>query len=148
LNKGAPPAPLGRAPSPLEPANILYFGPVWWLVATAPLAVTYLSPRHLYLASVAVAIGIAFVVEGLWRARRPNPRAGLRATLGIAAGTGTAFGPLAWPARMTALALAGVLLLACAARSQTIISDWTTAATLSAKIVRDLDHESRTLPPG
>ena len=31
---------------------LLYFGPVWWLLSTAPLVVTYTSPRHLYVAAL------------------------------------------------------------------------------------------------
>lgn len=48
-------------------AASLFFGPVWYLLATVPLIVTYLSARHLYLASVGICIAWAIGLEALPR---------------------------------------------------------------------------------
>lgn len=37
---------------------LVYFGPLWYIVAVAPLIVTYFSPRHLYFASVGTSIAV------------------------------------------------------------------------------------------
>jgi hypothetical protein len=47
----------------------LFFGLGWYLVATVPLVVTYISPRHLYLASAGVCVGLALLLHGLLRSR-------------------------------------------------------------------------------
>ncbi len=44
--------------------GVLFFGVIWYLVATLPLMVTYYSPRHLCLASAGAAIAVvAWLVE-------------------------------------------------------------------------------------
>ncbi len=54
----------GRTTHPLR--ALAYFGPIWWVITVAPLAVTYVSSRHLYLPSAgwAIVLGIAF--GALW----------------------------------------------------------------------------------
>jgi hypothetical protein len=47
----------------------VFFALGWHLVATIPLVITYISPRHLYLASVGVCIALAIVLRGLLRNR-------------------------------------------------------------------------------
>ncbi|MES2693177.1 MAG: hypothetical protein V4773_06865 [Verrucomicrobiota bacterium] len=47
----------------------LFFGLGWYLVATLPLIVTYISPRHLYLASAGVCVAVAMLLYTLVRAR-------------------------------------------------------------------------------
>lgn len=43
-----------------------FFGVGWYLVATLPLVVTYVSARHLYLASAGLCIAVAIALRGLW----------------------------------------------------------------------------------
>ncbi|MEA2642554.1 MAG: protein O-mannosyl-transferase [Chloroflexota bacterium] len=63
----------GRAPRRLGAA--LYFGPVWWMITVAPLAVTYVSGRHLYLTAAGFAIVLGCAFDGLWTARTRSWRA-------------------------------------------------------------------------
>ncbi|MEY2878651.1 MAG: hypothetical protein RLZZ15_1031, partial [Verrucomicrobiota bacterium] len=46
-----------------------FFGAAWFLIATTPLMVTYFSPRHLYPATVGVAVVVALLIRGLLRTR-------------------------------------------------------------------------------
>ena len=40
---------------------MLFFGPVWWVIGVAPIAVAgYESPRHVYLASAGWAVVVAY----------------------------------------------------------------------------------------
>jgi hypothetical protein len=52
-----------------EPRVAVFFGVVWYLVATLPLMLTYPSVRHLYLASAGVAVGLSVVSAQLLRRR-------------------------------------------------------------------------------
>jgi 4-amino-4-deoxy-L-arabinose transferase-like glycosyltransferase len=56
-----------------RPANerrgTAFFALGWYLVATVPLVITYISPRHLYLASVGVCIALAILLRSLLRNR-------------------------------------------------------------------------------
>lgn len=55
-------APARRA---VERPALLFFLPGWHLVATLPLVVTYVSARHLYLASAGWCIALALILRGL-----------------------------------------------------------------------------------
>lgn len=102
---------------------LLYFGPAWWVVSVAPLAVTYLSARHLYLASVGVAIGVAVGATLLWETRRPVLR-----VLGAAGCAGL---------------LAGSVIVL---RSAT--TAWMEATSFSETIVRDVQSVALAAPEG
>ncbi len=105
--------------------TLLFFGPVWWLIAVAPILMAgYESPRHVYLASAGWAIVAAFALE-VARAAAPAP---------------------GWRRFVTA---AGVLLLACyAVRLLTIVGQWHTMAAVSQKVVKDIGAEALTASPG
>src|SRR5205823_2533447 len=62
----SPSAPRGRIGRCL-----VYFGSFWWLVSIAPLAMTYVVPRHLYLAAVGPSLitGLALQSLALWGRR-------------------------------------------------------------------------------
>jgi hypothetical protein len=47
----------------------VFFGVGWYLVATLPLVVTYISARHLYLASAGACVALALIAHGLLRSR-------------------------------------------------------------------------------
>ncbi|MEO8125452.1 MAG: hypothetical protein ABI822_00095 [Bryobacteraceae bacterium] len=47
----------------------LFFGPWWYLACVAPLAVTYVSTRHLYMASVAVCLLLSLFLRRMLRPR-------------------------------------------------------------------------------
>lgn len=49
--------------------SFLYFGPVWWIISVAPLAVTYVSTRHLYAASAGFAVALAIALTAAWQVR-------------------------------------------------------------------------------
>ena len=103
----------------------LYFGPIWWLIGVAPTVVAgYESPRHVYLASLAVAmlIGLALSVV---LARKPD-----RAWRTVAVGT-------------VAMIL-GVYWL----QLRMVVADWNTAAAVSKKAVMRLQREALAMPAG
>ncbi len=55
---------------PLEERKAaVFFGLGWYLVATLPLVVTYVSARHLYLASAGQCVALALILHGLLRWR-------------------------------------------------------------------------------
>jgi hypothetical protein len=56
---------------------LLLFGPVWYVLTVGPLAVTYFSPRHLYLASAGLALAIAALADRLADGRGRPVRAAL-----------------------------------------------------------------------
>lgn len=60
-----------RATSPavISSSGGLFFGLGWYLVATLPLVITYVSARHLYLASAGVCIALAVALHAVLRAR-------------------------------------------------------------------------------
>lgn len=60
---------------------LLLFGPFWYLVTVGPLAVTYFSPRHLYLTSAGIALALAALAVRLADGR-PRP---VRVAVGAAA---------------------------------------------------------------
>jgi len=49
---------------------LLFFFVAWYLVATCPLIVTYISKRHLYLASAGACIGVALLCDSFLKDRR------------------------------------------------------------------------------
>ncbi len=49
---------------------LLFFFVAWYIVATCPLIVTYVSKRHLYLASAGACIGAALLCDRLFKDRR------------------------------------------------------------------------------
>ncbi len=105
--------------------SLLYFGPVWWAIGVAPVAVAgYASPRHVYLAAVgwAVVLGVAF--DMLLRAR-----------------AGVAWRRAAWAAAAIVLVLYGVPLHAS-------IREWHVMAAVSHQAVRDVTSEARAARPG
>ena len=55
-------------------ARLLFFGPLWWAIQTAPLMVTYSAGRHLYLASGGPVIVLALCLDGLFRASSTRRR--------------------------------------------------------------------------
>lgn len=59
----------------------LFFAVGWYLVATLPLIVTYISPRHLYLASAGLCVALALVLRGLLRLRAVYAVAALALTV-------------------------------------------------------------------
>lgn len=65
---------------------LVLFGPVWYVATIGPLAVTYFSPRHLYLASAGVAVALAALADRLADGRSR------RACLAIGAAAGLLLG--------------------------------------------------------
>jgi hypothetical protein len=102
---------------------LAFFGPAWWIIGVAPLAVTYVTPRHLYLvaAGIAICLGVAF--DRLWRSPLRNRR-------------------LAVATAASGLVVASLLAL------QAPLKDWHTAASLSEQIRRDVEREASDAPPG
>jgi hypothetical protein len=109
---------------PRSTARLLAFwGPAWWFLSVAPLIVTYLTPRHLYLAAVGVAITLGLGFEVLRRANRATWR-----YAGLVAGAG--------------------LLAVCIVGLQPAVTTWTISAGISEKIARDLQGQATDAPPG
>jgi hypothetical protein len=103
---------------------LLFFGPIWWILGVAPVAVAgYESPRHVYLASMAWAMLIALALDTVDRNRSR------RALL---------------PARVAACAVVIVyaFLLSGAVR------EWSTLARVSERATQQLGREARTAPQG
>jgi hypothetical protein len=102
---------------------LLYFGPVWWLISVAPLAVTYVSPRHLYLASAGIAIALAalFDVVSIGRPRIWQFIAALSAT---------------------------VLVLTATLSLEQPVAEWKASANISARIRDDIQREMSAAPTG
>jgi hypothetical protein len=102
--------------------RLVYFGPVWWLIGIVPLAVTYESPRHLYLAAVGPVVMLAVLFEPAWRQRRA-----LRVGAAVAA-------------------LALVMLATWQLRRH--LAEWRGAAYVSGHVTTDLRRELPSAPPG
>lgn len=101
-----------------ERRGFVFFGVGWYLVATLPLVVTYVSARHLYLASAGVCVAIAQLLRGLLRPR---------VVYGIAAVA------MAW---------------FCAQRLALTMKPWRDAALVSGEIARELARVERDVKPG
>lgn len=57
------------ADHPTASTGGLFFGLGWYLVGTLPLVITYVSARHLYLASAGVCVALALALHALFRFR-------------------------------------------------------------------------------
>jgi len=102
----------------------LYFGPVWWALGLAPIAVAgYESTRHVYLASFGWAIILALGWHILWHAR-----AAIWRYAAVVAGVG--------------------LLLAYALKLQIAVAEWNGTASVSQQAVADLEREALAAPEG
>jgi hypothetical protein len=104
--------------------SLLYFGPVWWAIGVAPIAVAgYESPRHVYLAAMGWALVLGAAFHAAWHARarlsRPFAMAGAVAVLGLYA-----------------------------ARLQVEIGEWNTKSAVSQAVVRDVEREALAAPEG
>lgn len=109
--------------SPITRGRAVFFGPAWWLVTTAPLVVTYVSPRHLYLTGVGVAVLLAMAFDALWAKRGAVWRA---ASLSMGIGLISFF----------------------VARLQPAVGEWRIAGDLSRAITRDVVNEAAARPQG
>lgn len=96
----------------------LFFALGWLLVATLPLLVTYVSSRHLYLASAGVCVAAALWLRGLMQ--RP------------------------WPFAIAALALAGLY----AERLVQTTAPWRDAGRWSSEVAREFAAVEREAKPG
>lgn len=101
-----------------ERAGAVFFGVGWYLVATLPLVVTYVSTRHLYLASAGLCIGVALLLRGLIRPR--------------------------WAFALAALGLAWIL----APRHDLAVRPWQQAGRISKEISRALAQLAPEITPG
>ena len=111
---------LERGPASRLRATFGYFGFSWWVLNTAPLLVTYPSPRHLYLAGAGFAICLAQMLT--------LPRRGF-------AGRAALVGAL--------LLVSGYALFV-----QRGLQAWNVATAVSAVARRDLQREVLDAPPG
>jgi hypothetical protein len=102
---------------------MLYFGPVWWLISTAPLVVTYQSPRHLCVAAAGLVIVLGLGLSLLWDSSRRGVRYASRAGAVV-------------------LVLLATLVL------QRPLTEWNRAIEMSRRIVRDVEHEAASAPVG
>ena len=106
------------------PAMVLYFGPCWWFLCLAPLAVVgYESTRHVYLASVGWAIILGLVFHAMWQVRR------------------AAF-------RYCTLAASAGLFAFYAVGLHAEVAEWNLRARISQKVVADLEREALATPEG
>jgi hypothetical protein len=101
---------------------LLYFGPVWWLLSTAPLVVTYSSARHLYVAAVGVAIALGFVLESLLH-------------------RGAVLGRLSVAGAVTVALLSAL-------QMQPAMAQWRIAGDVSGAITRDVERMAASAPAG
>ena len=104
-------------------SRLLFFGPLWWAIQTAPLLVTYTAGRHLYLASVGPVILLALCLDGLFRASSTSRR-------------------------LIASGFASLAVLVAVARLLPAVEAWNQSAQVSEIIQRDIEREATTAPPG
>ena len=102
--------------------RLVYFGPVWWFIGIAPLAVTYESPRHLYLAAVGPVILLAVLFDLAWQRR-----GALRVGVAVAA---------------------LVLVTLATGQLQRHLAEWRGAAYVSGQVATDLRRELPATPAG
>jgi hypothetical protein len=106
-------------------STLFYFGPVWWAIGVAPIAVAgYASPRHVYLATAGWAIVLGIMFEMLW-----NVRPGL-------------------VARRAAIAAAAIVIVFYTASLMRSIREWNTISAVSHKAVRDVRGVALSAPEG
>jgi hypothetical protein len=104
--------------------RLIFLAPIWWFVATGPmLAAEYISPRHLYLASVGVALSVAALFEICHSSAVSNLRRG-------------------------GVAVSGILLVLCGCRLIEPVRAWHTANDLSRAITRDVERQATLAPVG
>ena len=114
-----------QAPSRSRLGLLLYFGPVWWAIGIAPVAVAgYESPRHVYLAAVGWAMVLGILFDLLWAVRES----------------------VRW--RRSVLAAAGAVLILYAFPLARAIRDWHEMAAVSQQAVRDVRRAALTAPRG
>src|SRR6266511_3944330 len=113
---------LRRAPESRS-RYVWYFGPAWWLIGSAPLAVTYVSPMHLYLVAVGVAIVVGLALDVLWVSRR-------RALQFLSAAGAT------------------VLIVMYGTLQRIEVDGLNSSGGVSAQAVRDVEREAFAAPPG
>lgn len=101
----------------------LYFGPVWWLISVAPLTVTYVSARHLYLASAGMAVLVALSLDAVYRRA-----VWLERSLVVVAGAGL----IVWLGAMSGRA----------------VEEWNYSASISQGLASDVRREASVAPPG
>jgi hypothetical protein len=66
-------------------AMLLFFGPVWWVIGVAPIAVAgYESPRHVYLAAAGWAVVLGALADLAWSRARSSTAARLVSTVCLA----------------------------------------------------------------
>jgi hypothetical protein len=105
--------------------ELLCFGPVWWLIGVAPVAVAgYSSPRHVYLAAIAWALVLAIQLDALLAA---VPPARTRRVTVVAA--------------VIVLGFYGVLL-------ERSVREWNVIAAVSRKAVGDAHAAALAAPAG
>jgi hypothetical protein len=101
-----------------------YFLIVWVGLGLAPTLVAgYASPRHMYLASVGWAIGLAVLADALWSAR------------------------VAW-LRWAAAGAIAALIVVYVGQLQGVVRQWRVRATVSQRAVADLEREVLAAPAG
>ena len=114
-----------RRPGPGPASVFLYFGPIWWLIGVAPIAVAgYESPRHVYLAAMGWAVLVGLACDLAWRARSGR----------------------AW--RLAVSAAAALVLFAYVGLLQRAVHRWQRASALSEQMVRDVEREALASAPG
>jgi hypothetical protein len=115
----------GRDPWPRRAGwSLLYFGPLWWAIGVAPIAVAgYESPRHVYLAAMGWPIVLGLALQAAWHAR------------------GRAARPIALAVVLAALGLY-------AGRLHVEIGEWNTKAAVSQRVVLDVEREALAAPEG
>jgi len=103
---------------------LLYFGPVWWTIGVAPVAVAgYSSPRHVYLAAVGWAIVLAIVFDRVAMERASTAR------------------------RRFAIGAAAVVLAVYVVQLHRSVRQWNTIAEVSRKAARDAYAAALAAPP-
>ena len=105
--------------------ELAYFGPIWWLIGVAPVAVAgYSSPRHVYLAAVGWAIVLAIQFDSLFAANAAPRR------------------------RRIAVGAAGVIIIFYVVLLQRSMRDWHAMAAVSQKAVDDAHAAAIAAPQG
>jgi hypothetical protein len=104
--------------------ELLFFGPVWWAIGIAPVAVAgYESPRHVYLAAAAWAFSAGLVFDLLWRTAHAS-------------------------ARRVMIAVSVAALVVYAVELNGAVREWNTIASVSRAAVQDVRREALSRPPG
>lgn len=99
-------------------SRLVFFGPVWWLINVAPLAVTYATVRHLYLPAVGLAVVVGILFDAACE------RVGTHQTL-------------------TRLVIVMAACAACLVGLLRPIGDWTASAGISEKMAHEMRTEAR-----